>query len=911
MLRSTEGPIPIIFLRLLSNSQLFQHGGGGSVTPARSAVNHSPSCWPTGADRLGREKRWSAKLCSGQTTRLPPIPIGSITGGVVSGFSHVGIVPDDATGRRVTSRFSRFPRHFIPALFHTHLNHRRRLSRPRCEEPPKSLHSNKGCNTRVNRGHAFFRSAMMTRAKLEESGKAHHTRTVLPSDRPEQSWPERQNWRVCGGLQVNRRDCWPVGIPSVPPAGQRAHRQNGPVRRFFVPEFIDAFRGLPCLWKVKCKSYHSREIKDTMYAPLLEKVKTIIPMQLGTLFEKKKKHNFRSNFRKEHKKVQQCKKSGMSTQDTYVPKLWYYQDLLFLVDPEEAFQKRIFIECLVLSASGKGWQRFTHSTSNTVEWGMPIWCAIEHVLVEGTSLMCWRITSSSRTASTDRGRPALRMPHGSVSPGCVVRCSGQLDQLIRRRPERAEYCGHGPQRRNFSKAWIALIRGTLDHHTNQTSASLLRLQLSPITRHSRGTITRGHTAHSFRVLADRAHFSAAVTPLVKLALSSLDTGRLHTGSYIRLASPTATTGHTTRSTTNPCDDPLVTLGERGLIIGWVAPRFSHVGIVPDDATGQWFFSTISRILRPCISVLLHIHFTSPISTQKNSLLRAVEISPLHFCALAYIAYTKDTALARCPLSARATHLPGHGDRASHQGELGSILAGSPNFRTWESCQTIPLVGGFFFGDLPFPLPFQSGVATYSPQSPSSALNTSLLRTAQISSLTHSLTNSFSTELSDLVVTAMVDALSQLSYRDMSWSKGFKISDRLECVSAGDERIFCWILLSVLERGEGGIVGKATTLSATDIARFFPHRPCHYIQAEEDGSDGACGMALTSGSRDPSDLAKLKLATLGEVADVSRGMAFASVVGGDGCGMAFASNNSSGKMAKLILATLEDGRLFAL
>ncbi|KAJ8868792.1 hypothetical protein PR048_030332 [Dryococelus australis] len=51
-----------------------------------------------------------------------------------------GIVPDYAVGRRVFSGISRFP--FIPVLLHTHLNHHHhRLSRPRCQEPPKSLHS--------------------------------------------------------------------------------------------------------------------------------------------------------------------------------------------------------------------------------------------------------------------------------------------------------------------------------------------------------------------------------------------------------------------------------------------------------------------------------------------------------------------------------------------------------------------------------------------------------------------------------------------------------------------------------------------------------------------------------------------------------------------------------------------------
>ncbi|KAJ8881157.1 hypothetical protein PR048_017630 [Dryococelus australis] len=45
-----------------------------------------------------------------------------------SGFSHVGIVPNDAVGQRVFSVISRFPRPFIPVLLHTHLNNPYRLS---------------------------------------------------------------------------------------------------------------------------------------------------------------------------------------------------------------------------------------------------------------------------------------------------------------------------------------------------------------------------------------------------------------------------------------------------------------------------------------------------------------------------------------------------------------------------------------------------------------------------------------------------------------------------------------------------------------------------------------------------------------------------------------------------------------
>ncbi|KAJ8882966.1 hypothetical protein PR048_014805 [Dryococelus australis] len=47
--------------------------------------------------------------------------LGSIPGGETPGFSYVGIVLDDANGRRVFSGISRFSRPFITALLHTYL----------------------------------------------------------------------------------------------------------------------------------------------------------------------------------------------------------------------------------------------------------------------------------------------------------------------------------------------------------------------------------------------------------------------------------------------------------------------------------------------------------------------------------------------------------------------------------------------------------------------------------------------------------------------------------------------------------------------------------------------------------------------------------------------------------------------
>ncbi|PNF39816.1 hypothetical protein B7P43_G03173 [Cryptotermes secundus] len=103
----------------------------------------------------------------------------------------------------------------------------------------------------------------------------------------------------------------------------------------FLVEFIEQFHGHPCIWKVKSKEYHNREMKENAYLALTEKMKTVDP-QANKETVLKKINNLRSSFRKERKKVLMAKKSGMSSEDLYVPKLWYYKDLLFPLDQEEA-----------------------------------------------------------------------------------------------------------------------------------------------------------------------------------------------------------------------------------------------------------------------------------------------------------------------------------------------------------------------------------------------------------------------------------------------------------------------------------------------------------------------------------------------------------------------------------------------
>ncbi|KAJ8875871.1 hypothetical protein PR048_023776 [Dryococelus australis] len=71
-----------------------------------------------------------------------------------------------------------------------------------------------------------------------------------------------------------------------------------------------------------------------------------------------------------------------------------------------------------------------------------------------------------------------------------------------------------------------------------------------------------------------------------------------------------------------------TYASRGRFPPGVAPEFSHVGIVADDAAARRVFSGISRFPRPFIPALLRTRLTSPSSALNTSILKGVQISSL-------------------------------------------------------------------------------------------------------------------------------------------------------------------------------------------------------------------------------------------------------------------------------------------
>ncbi|KAJ8893480.1 hypothetical protein PR048_006078 [Dryococelus australis] len=104
-----------------------------------------PKCENPGVTRPGIEPSpwWEASRLITQPPRPRPIEYaasllashqgepGSIPGWVTPRFPHVGIEPDDTTGRTIFPGISRFPSPLIPTLIHTHLNHTHQLSIPR------------------------------------------------------------------------------------------------------------------------------------------------------------------------------------------------------------------------------------------------------------------------------------------------------------------------------------------------------------------------------------------------------------------------------------------------------------------------------------------------------------------------------------------------------------------------------------------------------------------------------------------------------------------------------------------------------------------------------------------------------------------------------------------------------------
>ncbi|CAH2016403.1 unnamed protein product [Acanthoscelides obtectus] len=95
----------------------------------------------------------------------------------------------------------------------------------------------------------------------------------------------------------------------------------------------ELYKSFPCLWKVKSKQYSDRNAKSKAYDILVEKMRTVEESANREIVVKKI-NSLRTTYREELKKVLDSERSGVGTDDVYVPHLWYFELLSFLRDQE-------------------------------------------------------------------------------------------------------------------------------------------------------------------------------------------------------------------------------------------------------------------------------------------------------------------------------------------------------------------------------------------------------------------------------------------------------------------------------------------------------------------------------------------------------------------------------------------------
>lgn len=114
---------------------------------------------------------------------------------------------------------------------------------------------------------------------------------------------------------------------------------SGHQRRILI-EFIRLYKKLPALWNVKLKVYNDRQLKQESYKILLVKYREMYPH--ATMEDLKKRINsFRTNFRREFKKVKDSQMMATGNEKEYRSHLWYYEEFLFLCDDERSIADEI------------------------------------------------------------------------------------------------------------------------------------------------------------------------------------------------------------------------------------------------------------------------------------------------------------------------------------------------------------------------------------------------------------------------------------------------------------------------------------------------------------------------------------------------------------------------------------------
>lgn len=103
--------------------------------------------------------------------------------------------------------------------------------------------------------------------------------------------------------------------------------------RFWI-EFIELYKSLPALWKKDSEEYANRYQRKKAYDMMIEKFREI-DKDANILAVKKKINNMRTCFRRELNKLRRSEQTALTAKDIYIPSLWYFQNMEFLIDEED------------------------------------------------------------------------------------------------------------------------------------------------------------------------------------------------------------------------------------------------------------------------------------------------------------------------------------------------------------------------------------------------------------------------------------------------------------------------------------------------------------------------------------------------------------------------------------------------
>lgn len=98
-------------------------------------------------------------------------------------------------------------------------------------------------------------------------------------------------------------------------------------------ELFATYQMLPELWNMNCEGYKNREKKRQSWLVLLEKYKAIDPNASVEIL-KPKLNNIRYCYRRELRKIMRSEKNGATSDEVYVPQLWYFNLLSFIKEQE-------------------------------------------------------------------------------------------------------------------------------------------------------------------------------------------------------------------------------------------------------------------------------------------------------------------------------------------------------------------------------------------------------------------------------------------------------------------------------------------------------------------------------------------------------------------------------------------------